>query len=268
MVAELTALRDQIDEVDKALLALLAKRLELVAEVGEVKSHYGLPVYVPEREAAMLASRRQEAESLGVPPDLIEDVLRRVMRESYTSENDKGFKTLCPQLRPIVIIGGNGQMGRLFNRLLTLSGYQVKVLDQEDWPQADSLLADAGMVIVSVPIHITEQVIAQLPPLPQDCILVDLGFSEEPAVTGDAGRTQRPGIGVTPDVWPGCWQRGQTGSGVLRWPSAGGLPVAAGAVAGLGRAFASYQRRRTRSEHGLYPGAAPLCYFCLRPASG
>ncbi|HHD2567239.1 TPA: hypothetical protein ACSPN9_005430, partial [Klebsiella pneumoniae] len=28
MVAELTALRDQIDEVDKALLSLLAKRLE------------------------------------------------------------------------------------------------------------------------------------------------------------------------------------------------------------------------------------------------
>lgn len=38
MVAELTALRDQIDEVDKALLDLLAKRLHLVAEVGEVKA--------------------------------------------------------------------------------------------------------------------------------------------------------------------------------------------------------------------------------------
>ena len=106
MVAELTALRDQIDEVDKALLNLLAKRLELVAEVGEVKSRFGLPIYVPEREASMLASRRAEAEALGVPPDLIEDVLRRVMRESYSSENDKGFKTLCPSLRPVVIVGG------------------------------------------------------------------------------------------------------------------------------------------------------------------
>ncbi len=44
MVAELTALRDQIDEVDKALLDLLARRLELVAEVGEVKSRFGLPI--------------------------------------------------------------------------------------------------------------------------------------------------------------------------------------------------------------------------------
>lgn len=40
----------------------------------------------------MLASRRAEAEALGVPPDLIEDVLRRVMRESYSSENDKDLK--------------------------------------------------------------------------------------------------------------------------------------------------------------------------------
>ncbi len=174
MVAELTALRDQIDSVDKALLDLLAKRLELVAEVGEVKSRYGLPIYVPEREATMLASRRKEAEALGVPPDLIEDVLRRVMRESYTSENDKGFKTLCPELRPVVIVGGKGQMGRLFEKMLGLSGYTVKTLDKEDWPQAETLLSDAGMVIISVPIHLTEQVIAQLPPLPEDCILVDL----------------------------------------------------------------------------------------------
>ncbi len=37
MVAELTALRDHIDEVDKALLDLLARRLSLVAEVDRVK---------------------------------------------------------------------------------------------------------------------------------------------------------------------------------------------------------------------------------------
>ena len=105
-----------------------------MAEVGEVKSQYGLPIYVPEREAAMLASRREEAAALGVPPDLIEDVLRRVMRESYSSENDKGFKTLHPNLRPVVIVGGGGQMGRLFEKMLTLSGYQVRILEKTIGP--------------------------------------------------------------------------------------------------------------------------------------
>ncbi|WP_127958827.1 bifunctional chorismate mutase/prephenate dehydrogenase [Serratia microhaemolytica] len=202
MVAELSALRDQIDEVDKALLALLAKRLTLVAEVGEVKSRHGLPVYVPEREAVMLASRRQEAEQLGVPPDLIEDVLRRIMRESYTSENDKGFKTLCPELRPVVIIGGNGQMGRLFGRLLQLSGYQVNVLEPEDWGQADALLANAGMVIISVPIHVTQQVIHQLPPLPADCILLDLASVKREPLQAMLAVHSGPVVGLHPMFGP------------------------------------------------------------------
>lgn len=202
MVAELTALRDQIDEVDKALLDLLAKRLSLVAEVGEVKSRYGLPIYVPEREASMLASRRREAELLGVPPDLIEDVLRRVMRESYASENDKGFKTLHPGLRPVVIVGGKGKMGRLFEKMLTLSGYQVKTLDKEEWPQAGSLLADAGMVIISVPIHLTEKVIADLPPLPEDCILVDLASVKNGPLQAMLAAHSGPVLGLHPMFGP------------------------------------------------------------------
>ena len=204
MVMELTALRDQIDEVDKALLDLLARRLHLVAEVGEVKSRHGLPIYVPEREASMLASRRKEAETLGVPPDLIEDVLRRVMRESYSSENDKGFKTLRPELRPVVIVGGAGQMGRLFEKMLTLSGYQVRILEKNDWDRAPEILNDAGMVIVSVPIHITEQTIARLPPLPEDCVLVDLASVKSGPL--DAMLTAHPGpvVGLHPMFGPDC----------------------------------------------------------------
>ncbi|POD98039.1 bifunctional chorismate mutase/prephenate dehydrogenase [Pectobacterium odoriferum] len=202
MVAELTVLRDQIDEVDKELVALLSRRLRLVAEVGEVKSRHGLPIYAPDREAAMLSSRRKEAESMGVPPDLIEDILRRTMRESYTSENDKGFKTLCPQLRPVVIIGGRGQMGNLFEKMLTLSGYQVRVLEQDDWPRADELLSDAGMVIVSVPIHVTEQVIARLPALPDDCVLVDLASVKNGPLQAMLAAHSGPVLGLHPMFGP------------------------------------------------------------------
>lgn len=202
MVAELTALRDQIDEVDKGLLQLLARRLDLVSQVGEVKSRHGLPVYVPQREASMLASRRHEASLLGVPPDLIEDVLRRVMRESYSSENDKGFKTLCPSLRPVVIIGGGGQMGSLFGRLLRLSGYQVRVFGQQDWPQASVLLQDAGMVIISVPIHVTCDVIRCLPPLPDDCILTDLSSIKHAPLQAMLAAHVGPVLGLHPMFGP------------------------------------------------------------------
>ncbi|CAH0534309.1 T-protein [Vibrio stylophorae] len=174
MVAELTQLRDKIDAVDQQMIDLLAQRLALVAEVGVVKSQHGLPIYAPDREAAMLASRRQEAEQRGVPGDLIEDILRRTMRESYASEKDSGFKCLQPNLRPIVIIGGRGQLGGLFANLFRLSGYHVEVMSSRDWGErSDQLLANPGMVIVTVPINRTVDIIECLSHLPQDCILAD-----------------------------------------------------------------------------------------------
>lgn len=202
MSVELSHLRDQIDEVDKSLLDLLAKRLQLVAEVGEVKSQHGLPIYVPERESSMLAARRQEAERMGIPADLIEDILRRIMRESYARENDKGFKTLKPDAGPIVIVGGDGKMGRLFNRLLTLSGYQVKTLGEQDWPQATSIVSGASVVIVSVPIHTTVEIIHKLPKLDKETILIDIASVKRQPLEAMLAVHEGPVLGLHPMFGP------------------------------------------------------------------
>ncbi|MEZ9777195.1 bifunctional chorismate mutase/prephenate dehydrogenase [Vibrio sp. 10N.261.54.A5] len=202
MAVELNELRDQIDAVDKQMLDLLAQRLALVEKVGEVKSEHGLPIYVPEREAAMLASRRQEAEKIGVPPQLIEDILRRTMRESYASEKDSGFKCLNPELRSVVIVGGNGQLGGLFGRMFKLSGYEVKILGSQDWDQADEILDNAGLVVVTVPIHLTEGVIAKLGNLPSDCILCDLTSIKSKPLQAMMNMHQGPVVGLHPMFGP------------------------------------------------------------------
>ncbi len=202
MAVELNELRDQIDAVDKQMLDLLAQRLALVEKVGEVKSEHGLPIYVPEREAAMLASRRQEAEKIGVPPQLIEDILRRTMRESYASEKDSGFKCLNPELRSVVIVGGNGQLGGLFGRMFKLSGYEVKILGSQDWDRADKILDNAGLVVVTVPIHLTEGVIAKLGNLPSDCILCDLTSIKSKPLQAMMNMHQGPVVGLHPMFGP------------------------------------------------------------------
>ncbi|EKO3558802.1 bifunctional chorismate mutase/prephenate dehydrogenase [Vibrio metschnikovii] len=202
MAEELNALREQIDALDKQMIDLLARRLALVEQVGEVKSRYGLPIYVPEREASMLASRRTEAEAQGVPPQLIEDILRRTMRESYASEKDSGFKCLKPELRSVVIIGGHGQLGRLFARMFDLSGYQVKVLGSQDWHRADELLHDAGLVVVTVPIDLTVGVIEKLNQLPSDCILCDLTSIKSKPLAAMLKVHSGPVVGLHPMFGP------------------------------------------------------------------
>lgn len=168
----LTPIRQQIDQVDQQLIRLLAERLHLVAEVGKIKQQHGLPIYAPEREKAMIEARRQEAELQGLQPDLIEDILRRLMRESYANENRHGFKTVNPEIKKIVIVGGRGKLGALFAHYFTLSGYRVEALEKEDWANAAEILNGADMVLVSVPIANTLNVIEQLKPYLNDKMLL------------------------------------------------------------------------------------------------
>lgn len=199
----LKGLRERIDGVDQQLLQLLAKRLQLVAEVGEVKSVLGMPIYVPERESAMLAQRRAEAEALGVPPDLIEDILRRAMRESYRSEKDTGFKCVNPAAGPVVVVGGNGQLGKLFVQMFQLSGYQVRVLGRQQWADAAAILKGASVVVVSVPIATTLDIIGQLKGLlDPETILCDLTSTKREPLAAMLAAHDGPVVGLHPMFGP------------------------------------------------------------------
>ncbi len=198
----LSHLRDQIDAVDQSMLDLLARRLDLVAQVGEIKGQHGLPIYAPERERVMIAARREQAQAKGVPGDLIEDVLRRCMREAYVHEKNMGFTQQAPDLGPVIIVGGAGAMGAMFARMLTLSGYAVRVLDRGDWDRSAELLDGAGMVLISVPIHDTVEVIATLPPLPPECLLVDLTSVKSAPLEAMLAAHPGPVLGLHPMFGP------------------------------------------------------------------
>ena len=50
----LLALRERIDTIDRELLALLNRRMQVAVEVGELKKSEGSPVFRPEREAQVI----------------------------------------------------------------------------------------------------------------------------------------------------------------------------------------------------------------------
>ncbi|WWO95977.1 MAG: bifunctional chorismate mutase/prephenate dehydrogenase [Candidatus Dasytiphilus stammeri] len=202
MVTELKGLRKQIDELDTELLKIIAKRIKIVEEIGKIKYFYGLPIYTPEREISMLATRRQEALHLGLSPDLVEDILGRVISESYLRELSKGSKKISFSSRPIVIIGGKGRMGQFFERMLRISNYKVKIFDRNDWSNAEKILSDALMVIISVPIPLIEQVTSQLPILPKDCILVDLSSVKVVPLDRMLAKHHGPVLGLHPMFSP------------------------------------------------------------------
>ncbi|MDU0354786.1 bifunctional chorismate mutase/prephenate dehydrogenase [Paraglaciecola aquimarina] len=199
--SDLAQLRQQIDGIDSELVRLLAKRAEITTKVGEYKSQVGLPIYVPEREAELISKRRDEAESYGVSPVLVEDLLRRIMRESYHTQN---VSYLCtnPAIKKIVVVGGAGALGRVFVDMFRRSKYPVTLLEKDDWQQADEILQDAGLVLVAVPIKLTETVIARLNNLPADCILADITSTKEKQLSAMLKAHKGPVLGLHPMFGP------------------------------------------------------------------
>jgi chorismate mutase/prephenate dehydrogenase len=198
---ELDILRQQIDEIDSQLVELLARRAKITAEVGKYKSQVGLPIYVPEREADLIAKRRAEAEQQNVSPILIEDLLRRIIRESYHTQN---VEYLCTnsQIKKIVVVGGAGALGRIFVDMFKRSGYSVQLLEQHDWSHADSILSDAGLVLVAVPIKLTESIICKLTCLPSDCVLVDITSTKQKPLAAMMAVHAGPVLGLHPMFGP------------------------------------------------------------------
>lgn len=200
---ELEKLREGIDELDAQLVDLLAKRNQITAQVGQIKSEAGMPVYVPEREKALIASRRHQAEALGVSPDLTEDLLRRVMRESYHTQNNK-YRCVKPEIDNVVVIGGAGALGRVFVSLFERSNYNVAVVERDDWESgcAESLLSTASLVIVAVPINLTESVIGKLTMLPENCVLADITSIKAKPLEAMLAVHNGPVVGLHPMFGP------------------------------------------------------------------
>jgi len=176
---EINLLRNEIDEIDSQLVQLLAKRRKVTTRVGKLKSDAGMPIFVPEREALLLNRHRENAEKLGLSADLVEDILRSLMRDSYTSQDANGYRCINTDCNKVVIIGGAGQLGRVFVDLFTRSKYSVSILEEHDWPQSNKILLNADVVIVAVPIRWTSTIIQKLSNLPKKCILADFTSIKE-----------------------------------------------------------------------------------------
>jgi chorismate mutase len=78
---ELKELRASIDNIDAALLYLLAERFRCTRRVGELKAASGLPPADPQRERVMIKRLKVLAKSAKLDPALAEKFLTFIIAE-------------------------------------------------------------------------------------------------------------------------------------------------------------------------------------------
>ena len=200
----LAVLRAMVDVLDRDLLQIVVRRMALVGEIAAYKRQHGLRIRDEQREREILVDRCERAEAMGLPRGEIESVFRVLMRASR--DHQASLRAELPyetESRTVAVIGGHGRLGTLVARMFGDLGHRVIVADVDTTLTAADAAAVADVVVVSVPIDVTEAVIGQIGPrVRPDALLMDVTSIKESPVAAMLAATSASVVGTHPMFGP------------------------------------------------------------------
>jgi chorismate mutase len=114
-MTDLTTLRGELDAIDAGLIAAIARRQAVVADIGRVKEASGQQLRDFRREAQVLANVRAKALAAGLNPQLAQNVMKQLIEASLVNQEQRRVKHAQEGAdKHALILGGNGKMGRWF----------------------------------------------------------------------------------------------------------------------------------------------------------
>jgi chorismate mutase/prephenate dehydrogenase len=185
----LEELRTRLTGVDHELLALIAERQRIVAQIGSHKIQNAVPTRDYEREREVLKGARELAAQLGLEEELAEEIMRTLIKASLThQERSRVAAQTSGAGKRALIIGGAGKMGAWFADFLSSQGFDVGIADPAavqggayaavaDW---HGIEVDHDLVIVATPIKVTATVLAELAARRPPGLIVDVGSLKTP----------------------------------------------------------------------------------------
>lgn len=82
-------LRDEIEAIDRSLVELIARRVDLAREVGHAKRSEGLPTLDPAREAAVVRRAGQLAREVGIADEDVRYIFWHLIGLARRAQNEE-----------------------------------------------------------------------------------------------------------------------------------------------------------------------------------
>lgn len=187
----LKALRGKLSDIDRKLVELIAARQEIVGEIGRNKQTSGTATRDYAREKEVIEIGREQAERLGLDPELAESILTQLIETSLASqERDRVIAEGQGDGRSALVIGGAGKMGRWFADFFRSQGFATTVADPgvEDGPNTYRNWTDAGLdqdvIVVAAPLAVSGRILLQLAVLKPRGLVFDIGSLKSPLMDG------------------------------------------------------------------------------------
>lgn len=197
-------LRKELARLDEELLRAVARRRELVFELGRLKEQTGQAVRDFDQERLVIERARRRAEELGISTSLSDAIMRLLIGDALTAQEKQRIShSGAGSGKSVLVIGGAGRMGRWFARFLASQAYRVVVADPSgqveglEW-HADwrALSLDQDIIVVATPLRIAAEIMTELAGRRPQGLVFDIGSLKGPLQKA-LGRLLDAGVKVT-----------------------------------------------------------------------
>jgi chorismate mutase/prephenate dehydrogenase len=188
----LDELREQLGDVDRDILSLVARRQRLAAEIGRAKLAAGVPTRDFRQEAEVVHRARTAAAGAALSPELAERLMLLLIQSSLTiQEQDRVAARTEAHGQRVLVIGGAGKMGAWLVRFLASQGYAIEVADpagplpgyphHPDW---EAIELDHDLVVVAAPLRASSHILHRLAERRPAGVVFDIGSLKSPLRSG------------------------------------------------------------------------------------
>ncbi len=190
----LDQLRRRIAQLDSALLALVAERMELAREIGEEKLRLSLPLRDYTVERVVLERSQRLALELGVEPALAERLFLELVEGACSVQELSWNLARGDQGKRVLVVGGWGRMGRWLARFLDNQGHEIRILDPAAPPNVpgrvanlEEGLAGADLVLLAVPLEVVRSQLENIAAAGFRGVVADLASLKSPLLPAIEG---------------------------------------------------------------------------------
>jgi len=194
---DLESLRQELDDLDSRLMAIAARRIQVVRRIGELKAGDDRPVFDRTRERDVYVRARDNAAHAGLDPKVGEALLQTLVEAGHGLQEE-----LQPdsEAHRFCIVGGGGRMGTRIKRELEGRGHRVDVIEKDD---PFSIAAEADIVMLSVPMARAASVARVIGPyLRSDALLCDVNSLKSEVCAAMAASHSGEILGLHPMFGP------------------------------------------------------------------
>ena len=191
--SKLDALRTELGQIDREILAAVARRQAVAQKIGQIKRDAKIPTRDYRQERDVVERARAAAVQHGLTPQLGEELILALIRGSLTvQEKDTVAAGGSGSGRRVLVIGGCGHMGRWFVRYLGAQGFSVEIADpvgqapegiplHRDWRElAQRGALDHELIVIAAPMPATAQILDAMAASPPAGIVFDVGSLKSP----------------------------------------------------------------------------------------